>query len=279
MKSLAWIAMATLGLGACSSDTRALERKIDDLNKSVAAMDQKLANLQAAGGAAAARPQRPRRPEPDPKDVYAVSIEGEAMLGPADALVTVVEGYEYACPACAKVRSTVADLRAKYGDKIRVVPKQYIVHPDVATAPALAICAATRQGKFEAMDKLLWEKGYAANRDYAPDKLEAMATEAGLDLARYRADIAGDCKEHVSRGHQELQTVGQGATPTFFINGHYLVGVAPMAAFEKVIDEELKQAEARVAAGTARADYYRTWVLDKGKKRFEPPAPKPAAKG
>jgi hypothetical protein len=71
-----------------------------------------------------------------------------------------------------------------------------------------------------------------------------------------------------------MQAVGQGATPTFFVNGRYLVGVAPLGAFEKIIEEELQKAQERVAAGTAPADYYRTWVLEKGKPKFVPPAPK-----
>ncbi len=271
MKILAWIPVV-LGLAACQQDNKALERKIDDLNRSVAAMDAKLANMQLAS--AQAPKQRQRRPEPDPKDVYAVPIAGEAVLGPEDALVTIVEGYEYACPACQKVRATVAAVRAKYPDQVRVVPKQYLVHPDQATAPALAICAATRQGKFEAMDKLLWEKGYAANRDFSPANLDALAAEAGLDVGRYKQDMEGDCKAHVAQGHKEMQTVGQGATPTFFINGRYLVGVAPQAQFEKIIEEELRLAEERVAAGTPKAAYYATWVLEKGKKKFVPPPPK-----
>jgi protein-disulfide isomerase len=198
--------LAVLLLAACSADTRDLERKVD-------ALSTRINVLEARVGSGAPRAQRPRRPEPDPKDVYAVSIDGLPSKGPADAPVTIVEGYEYACPACAKVRATVAEVRARYGDRVRVIPKQYIVHPDTATAPAQAICAATRQGKFEAMDALLWDKAYAAGRDFSASKLEALAVEAKLDLAAFKADMAGPCKEHVARSHTELQTVGLGMAP------------------------------------------------------------------
>ena len=159
------IALFLAASAACSQDTSNLDRKLDQLSTKIAAIDQKLNVL--AGKA----PQRNRRPEPDPKQVYAVPIEGNPVAGANDALVTIVEGYEYACPACRGARDTVAGLRAKYGDKVRVVYKQYIVHPDLATNASIAACAAHRQGKFEAMDKVLWEKGYANNRDFSPAKI------------------------------------------------------------------------------------------------------------
>jgi hypothetical protein len=69
--------------------------------------------------------------------------------------------------------------------------------------------------------------------------------------------------------HAELQQLGQGATPTFFINGRYVVGANPFK-LHAVIDEELALAEQRINAGTKPADYYATWVVGQGKKRFEP---------
>src|SRR5258705_2996017 len=116
--------LATLALAAaaaCSQDNSNLERKLDQINQRVGALDQHLTAL--TGGA---RNQRARRPEPDPKAVYAVPVAGNPAIGAADAPVTIVEGYEYACPACRGARETVAQLRAKYGDKVRVVYKQYV---------------------------------------------------------------------------------------------------------------------------------------------------------
>src|SRR5262245_3200862 len=204
---------AALATG-CSQDNSAIERKLDQINQRITALDQRLTQL--TGGA---QRQRGRRPEPDPKAVYAVPVEGNPAIGAADALVTVVEGYEYACPACRAARESVAQLRAKYGDKVRVVYKQFVVHPDVATGASIAACAANRQGKFEAMDKVLWEKGFDGGRDFSQAKLEAFATDAGLDLARFKADTGGVCRDAVARDQGDLQSMGQGATPTFFING------------------------------------------------------------
>ena len=258
--------LALLCLVGCAQDNKALERKLDDLTAKVVALDQKMGRAQAG------QPQqRPRRPEPRPDQVFAVSVDGLPFKGPADAPVTIVEGYEYACPACNAARQAIAQTLAKYGNQVRIVYKPYIVHPNLAPEPAFAACAAHRQGKFAAMDELLWSKAFAEH-DFAPARLATLAAEAGLDMDRYAKDLP-KCKEAVAASHAELQNVGQGATPTFFVNGHYVVGASP-ASLHAIIDKELALAEQRVREGTKRAEYYQTWVIAKGEKRFEP---KPAS--
>src|SRR5262249_48533418 len=149
----------TLSVTACQSDTKNLEHKIDEINKKV---DQ----LIAGGGArpGANMPSRPARPEPDRSKTYAVPIDGDPFDGPPDAKVTLVKAYDYACPYCEKVRDTMEELRKKYGNELRVVFKQFVVHPQVATAGALAFCAAAKQGKAIQMDQLLWDKGFKGHQ-------------------------------------------------------------------------------------------------------------------
>lgn len=266
------VAFAALALGACQQDNKNVERKLDELSKAVAALDQKISNMPA--GAARAPQQRQRRPEPDPKDVHAVDITGDPVDGPDDALVTIVKGYEYACPYCQKVKPTLDQLKKDYGDKIRIVYKQFVVHPQVATDPALAVCAAHQQGKFLEYDKLVWDKAFAV-RKFDRANLEALAKEAGLDMAKFKADMDGKCKAFIQKDQQDLQKMGQGATPTFFINGRYMSGAQPLPAFKAIIDEELKKAEERVAQGTPKSDYYKVWVMEKGLPKFTPKAEKP----
>jgi protein-disulfide isomerase len=238
-----------------------IETKLDEL-------DQKVAKAKS--------PPR-RRPEPKGTDVYAVPIAGAPAEGPADALVTIVRAYEYACPYCEKSRKTLAELRQRYPDELRVVYKSFVVHPQVATLPAQAACAAHRQGLFSAYDSLLWSKAFA-NRTFDQTTLEALATEAGLDLDVFRTDLAGDCVADVARDQYDMKQVGVGATPTFFINGRYLSGAQSVETFAAIIDAELATAQARLQKtskkkrGKARASYYQTWVLDQGLPQFDPPA-------
>src|SRR2546430_14997515 len=112
MKSLTLFAV--LMIAACQQDTKNLERKVDEMKRDIA-------EIKAAVGRGGAGAQRPQRPEPDRAKTYAVPVDGDPFDGPADAKVTVVKAYDYACPFCEKVRDTMEDLRKKYGNDIRIV--------------------------------------------------------------------------------------------------------------------------------------------------------------
>ncbi len=167
-----------------------------------------------------------------------------------------------------KVSSTVDQLLKDYGKDLRVVYKHYVVHPGSAINPALAACAAHRQGKFVEMEHLLWEKGYKAGRNYAQDNLDKMAKEIGLDMGRFKADMEGPCKQQIQKDQREMAQVGVRGTPAFYINGRFLSGARPIDQFKKLIDEELKKANERIAKGTKAKDYYTEWVVKKGEKKL-----------
>ena len=236
----------------------------------------KLAELAERVDKLAARPApRPARPQPDPTKVYAVPVTGDPVEGNPAALVTLVRAGEYACPFCEKSRATMDALLADYGKDVRIVYKDFIVHPQVATEAAHAACAAHKQGRFLQMDDLLWERAFK-NRQFEVALYETLATELGLDLDRFRADMKGPCPGEVQADMAQLTTFGVGATPAFFINGRFLSGAQPVPAFKAVIDEELQRARERVKKGTKPKRYYDEWVIKQGLPRLEPaPAPTP----
>jgi hypothetical protein len=92
MKTFAAL-FVVLGLAACQSDTKNLNDKIDKLDKKI---DVLIAQGGRGGGGNNAGAQRPSRPEPDRAKTYAVSIEGDPFIGPADAKVTLIEAFDYA---------------------------------------------------------------------------------------------------------------------------------------------------------------------------------------
>jgi protein-disulfide isomerase len=270
---------AAAALVGCQTDTRALEKKIDDLSK-------KIDDLAKRGGIG--QPQRPARPSADPAKTYAVPIEGDPFDGPADAKVTLVKAYDYACPYCQRVGDTMDELRKKYGNDLRIVYKQFVVHPQVAMAGALASCAAAKQGKFLELDHLLWEKGFKGrqfDKDVQPAEAGAQAqrcwdseggcpvvigfaTELGLDIPKFKTDMK-ECNNLVQKDMKELQALAVGATPSFFINGRFLSGAMPIDNFSTVIDEELKKANEAIAKGVPQAKYYEQEILGKGLKTVQ----------
>jgi protein-disulfide isomerase len=206
---------------------------------------------------------------PNPAKVYAVPITDDPARGPAGALVTIVRAGEYACPFCERVRPTLDQLRADYPKDVRIVYKDFVVHPQLATDAALAACGAARQGKFDEMDTQLWERAFKPRR-FEVALYETIAGELGLDLDRFRADMAGPCTTKLHTDMSELEQVGVNATPIFFINGRYLAGAQPYATFKSLVDEELARAKDRVKHGAKRTSYYADWVLKPGLTKLAP---------
>ena len=90
MKSL--VLLLGVLLAACQADTTKLNEKIDKLDKKLDA----LIAQGGRGGGGQPGAQRPQRPEPDRAKTYAVPIDGDSFVGPADAKITIVEASDYA---------------------------------------------------------------------------------------------------------------------------------------------------------------------------------------
>jgi protein-disulfide isomerase len=278
------VLVAALTLAACQKDTNTnIEVRLDHIEKKL----DDLAKNGVKGGAApgAQVPQRAPRPEPDRAKTYSVPVDGDPFDGPADAKVTLVKAYDYACPYCERVRDTMDELRKKYGNDLRVVYKQFVVHPQVATAGALAFCAAAKQGKAHEMDVALWEKGFKGHQfdkddagqggasqkcwesDAGCPVVLGFAKELGLDETKMKADMK-TCQQQIQKDMRDLQALGVGATPSFFVNGRFMSGAMPIDNFTALIDEELKKAN---ASGIPAAQYYQTAVVDRGQKTLDAP--------
>lgn len=138
------------------------------------------------------------------------------------------------------------------------------MHPQTATTPALATCAAQAQGKFWEMNTLVWERGFG--KDLSKERMVLLAEELKLDMRRFKADLEGEaCSQDVKGDQKLLSAVGVRGTPAFFINGRYLSGAQPIENFRKLIDEELQKADHAIKRGVHLRDYYETEVVAKGK--------------
>ena len=206
----------------------------------------------------AAQPRHPvaTPPHPDPAAVYAVPLDDSPAEGPKHAKVTIVMGMEFACPYCRRAWDTIHELRATYGDDVRVVYKTFVVHAKEATAAALAACAAHKAGHWRAMADGLWAQAFD-KRDFSERTLLAIGRTAGVAPAVMSADMHGaPCRDELARDQAELKRLGQTGTPTFWINGRILVGAQPIERFQELIDVELKKADDAIRAGAKLEDYY-----------------------
>jgi predicted DsbA family dithiol-disulfide isomerase len=81
--------------------------------------------------------------------------------------------------------------------------------------------------------------------------------------------MKGECMAFVQKDQRELQQLGVGATPAFFVNGRFISGAVPIENFTVLVDEELKKANERIQAGTPQAQYYQQWIVEKGLKSLQ----------
>lgn len=235
------------------------------LRAELGALRAQIAAGQAAEVAAVRPEPRPRRNRPDPAATYAVPVGDAAWVGTQDAEVTIVEAFEFACPFCERSRATMDTLLADYEGDIKIVYRHFIVHPQKATEPALAACAAQQQGKYEAMAERIWSHAYAP-RDFSRKNLERIARKVGLNMRRFRRDRDGACPERIKADQLEMARFGVTGTPAFFINGRFLSGAQPVEQFRALVDEELAKAKQRIAddPSTTPANYYETHVVGAG---------------
>jgi protein-disulfide isomerase len=173
-----------------------------------------------------------------PRTLVATGAD-DPVKGAATAPVTIVEFSDFQCPFCSRVNPTLKQVEDKYGDKVRVVFRNFPllqIHPNAAKAAEAASCAAD-QGKFwEMHDKL-----FANQQKLAVDDLKAHATELGL-----KADVFNQCLDSGKKEAEWKKDMDEGSsygltgTPAFFINGRLISGAQPLEAFSTIIDEELE---------------------------------------
>jgi protein-disulfide isomerase len=236
----------------------------EDVRRELALIRQDIQALRGQVGRAPA-PARQQPQGPDPSKVYAVGTTGAPAVGPASAPLTIVMAYEYACPWCSRQREAFTAIREAYGDNVRFVYRPFVVHEDLAGEPAAAACAAERQGRFAEVNDALWRDVFTKRAFDRASVERAVGSVAGLDLARLRSDMDGDCKAWIARERASLVELGVYATPQVWVNGRPIPGGYKALDFLKpLLDEELTRAKERIAAGTPRDAYYAEWVMKKG---------------
>jgi len=156
--------------------------------------------------------------------------------GPEKAKVTIVEFSDFQCPYCVRAEATVKEVLAAYGDKVRLVYRDYPL-PNHAQAPKAAEAAhcAADQGKYWEMHERLFSTG----RLQVPE-LKQHAKDLGLDAAKFDACLDGGEKAKLVEENKKAgEEAGVSGTPAFFINGRLLSGAQPLSEFKRLIDKEL----------------------------------------
>lgn len=170
-----------------------------------------------------------------------VKSDGAPFKGGKNAPVTIIEFTDFHCPFCKQVLPTLTQLLSRYGDKVKLVYKDFPVdqlHPGASKAHGAARCA-NEQGKFWAYHDKLFENATKTS----PEELTTYAKQVGLDIPAFQRCVSSaKFDTAVQKDIEEGRRVGVTGTPAFFINGRLIVGAQPLDNFVRVIDDELGRA-------------------------------------
>ena len=152
--------------------------------------------------------------------------ENDVVVGNPKGNVTMVEFFDYNCGFC---KRSVADvLRLTEEDKnLRVVMKEFPILSEGSIIASRAALASRKQGKY-------WEFHLAlmATSGGIEDEAKVMsiAAEAGLDVAKLKADMTADAdtiEKSINANRALAQSIGINGTPAFVIDDTLVPGAMP----------------------------------------------------
>lgn len=181
-------------------------------------------------------------PAPAPAAGSEKMVRGDShrLTTPAVEKAQLVEFLDFECEACRSIQPFVDELKKEFGDEVTFVDRHFPLpsHPNSGTA-ALAVEAAAKQGKYEAMAAKLFEtqdQWHGKTQSQGP-LFRTFAQELGLDLAAFDAAVADEkTKQRIRADIADGTALGVTSTPTFFLNGEKLTLTTKQDFRQKLAD-------------------------------------------
>jgi len=181
------------------------------------------------------------------------SIDDDAVLGDANAPVTIIEFSDYQCLFCRKFwTETLPSIKSEYIDtgKVNLVYRDFplaSIHPMAQPSAEAAECVREFGGDeayFEYHDKMFEEQNLlgAGTIQYTTADLKSWASELGYNIASCLD--SGKYASEVQKDTRDAQAAGGTGTPYFVVigsdgKGTALSGAQPFSAFKQAIDSKL----------------------------------------
>jgi protein-disulfide isomerase len=174
-----------------------------------------------------------------------LSLAGLPSLGPANAPVTIVEFGDLECPDCRMEAPILRhNVRETFASQVRLYFKDFpleSIHPWARVAAIAGRCVYHQDAKaFWDFYDWIYENQQEIDPDNLNSKILAWAGQNGLDAGRLGRCIETKASEpEVDRSLAEGRSLGVRGTPTLFINGRKIGGLA-WPDLELVIRKELE---------------------------------------
>ncbi|MEP6698782.1 MAG: thioredoxin domain-containing protein [Verrucomicrobiota bacterium] len=199
--------------------------------------------LTAVGGAVTYyRAKRPAAVAVSAEAAKAVAGEPHTRGG-AEAKVTLEEFGDFQCPPCGVLFETLEPLEKKYGQRLRVIFRQYpLASHTHAMEAALAAEAAGFQGRFWEMHDMLYRKRADwIGATEAGTIFHQYAATLGLNLEQFEKDAKGSAaRTRIAADEKRAKDLSVALTPTVYWNNQAMPfeKLAP-ASLPKMIDEAM----------------------------------------
>jgi len=148
-------------------------------------------------------------------------ISGHTYIhGNPNAVMTLVEFSDFACPACKLYFPVISNLRKNYSNYIKIAYRHFPLpqYPNSKKA-AIAAQVAGEQGKFWEYHDVLYEN----QQNMEEETLFKYAQQLNLDLEKFKNDYYnGNFNTLVDDDIKTAHKLGVNATPTFYLNGKLL---------------------------------------------------------
>ena len=177
---------------------------------------------------------------------------GQPFRGNPDAPVTIVEFSDFQCPYCTRGATTVEQILEKYPNDVKFVFQHFPLgfHKWAKPAAIAANCAAAQDGDaFWTLHDSYFEHQKALNPGNLLAKSRKFLGSAGIDMDQWATcaeDTGSDeykaASAAVDAAAKAGGKLGVTGTPGFFVNGTFLNGAQPLAAFEPLIEAAKKEA-------------------------------------
>lgn len=161
--------------------------------------------------------------------------------------IVVIEYMDFECPGCRATYPIMEKAYEKYKDKVTFVRRYFPltnIHQN-ALASARAGEAASKQGKYFEMEKLLFEgqdswKGPKSSRQ-AQEVFEGYAKQLGLNVEQFKKDYASsETLDRINRDRSTGNQMGVTGTPTIFLNGEVFT-IQSQENFNSALEDAIKQ--------------------------------------
>ena len=196
---------------------------------------------------------------------YQAQVADSPAAGSPDALVTLVMFTDFECPYCRKMEPTLAALKVKYANQIRLVFKHAPLPFHQLSLPAHQLAEAIYEAKGEAAFFEAAREIFLNSPHLEQDVLLKIAESYGLNDTLSLAALnepTESMKARLKADAALARDLKANGTPHFFINGRRLAGAKSRAYFEALIDHELLAAKERVASGVSPENLYATLMQE-----------------